>query len=90
MLQNPSRLKKIHVEKFRGLKNIDIPFGDRITVICGKNGTSKSTILGIVAQIFSFRTDYSEDEPKKNELLKYRTLGNDRFESTFNTPCHIH
>lgn len=83
MLQNPSRLKKIHVEKFRGLKNIDIPFGDRITVICGKNGTSKSTILGIVAQIFSFRTDYSEDEPKKNELLKYRTLGNDRFESTF-------
>ncbi|MGG2141238.1 AAA family ATPase [Symbiopectobacterium sp. RP] len=44
-----NQTKKINVVKFRGLKNINIEFGSRLTVICGKNGTSKSTILGIVA-----------------------------------------
>ena len=53
-----TQLKKITIEKFRALKNVDIDFGDYITVICGKNGTSKSSILGIAAQIFSFEKDY--------------------------------
>ncbi|EEN6587766.1 ATP-binding protein, partial [Salmonella enterica] len=42
-MANPiTKLKKINVVKFRGLKNINIEFGSRLTVICGKNGTSKS------------------------------------------------
>nr|HCI7913042.1 AAA family ATPase [Klebsiella pneumoniae] len=45
-----TKLRSMHVEAFRGLKNVNIAFGERITVICGKNGTSKSTILGIIAQ----------------------------------------
>ena len=53
-----TQLRKITIEKFRALKNVDIDFGDYITVICGKNGTSKSSILGIAAQIFSFEKDY--------------------------------
>ena len=53
-----TQLKKITIEKFRALNNVDIEFGDYITVICGKNGTSKSSILGIAAQIFSFEKDY--------------------------------
>ena len=51
-------LKKITIETFRALKNVEVEFGDYITVICGKNGTSKSSILGIAAQIFSFEKDY--------------------------------
>jgi hypothetical protein len=51
-------LKKITIKKFRALNNVEIEFGDYITVICGKNGTSKSSILGIAAQIFSFEKDY--------------------------------
>ena len=54
-----TQLKKITIEKFRALKNVDIDFGDYVTVICGKNGTSKSSILGIAAQIFSFENDRS-------------------------------
>nr|WP_286089157.1 AAA family ATPase [Enterobacter sichuanensis] len=71
----------MNVESFRGLKNVNISFGERITVICGKNGTSKSTILGIIAQIFSFSRDYSKDPA---ELLgSYRTLTGNRFKSQF-------
>jgi predicted ATPase len=53
-----TKLKKITIERFRALKNVEVEFGDYITVICGKNGTSKSSILGIAAQIFSFEKDY--------------------------------
>ncbi|MES2584293.1 MAG: AAA family ATPase [Pseudomonadota bacterium] len=53
-----TQLKKITIEKFRALNNVEIEFGGYITVICGKNGTSKSSILGIAAQIFSFEKDY--------------------------------
>ncbi|MDE7651575.1 ATP-binding protein [Enterobacter hormaechei] len=57
MANQITKIRKIQVTKFRGLKNINIEFGNRLTVICGKNGTSKSTILGIIAQIFSFSRD---------------------------------
>ena len=53
-----TKLKKITIEKFRALNNVDVEFGEYITVICGKNGTSKSSILGVAAQIFSFSKDY--------------------------------
>ncbi|KHT24563.1 ATP-dependent nuclease [Pectobacterium brasiliense] len=62
MHKNKTRLKKLKIENFRALKNIEIEFGDHITVICGKNGTSKSSILGISAQIFSFDKDYVKEE----------------------------
>ena len=60
MANSITKLNKIQVTKFRGLKDVNIEFGSKLTVICGKNGTSKSTILGIVAQIFSFSKDLSK------------------------------
>jgi AcrR family transcriptional regulator len=57
-----TQLKKLAIEKFRALNNVGVEFGDHITVVCGKNGTSKSSILGIAAQIFSFEKDYARDE----------------------------
>ncbi|HIC0889155.1 AAA family ATPase [Enterobacter hormaechei] len=81
MANSITKLRSMNVESFRGLKNVNISFGERITVICGKNGTSKSTILGIIAQIFSFSRDYSKDPA---ELLgSYRTLTGNRFKSQF-------
>jgi len=69
------------VNSFRGLKDVEISLGERITVICGKNGTSKSTILGIIAQIFSFSRDYSIEPPES--LADFRTLTATRFKSQF-------
>jgi len=57
-----TQLKKLVIEKFRALNNVQFELGDHITVVCGKNGTSKSSILGIAAQIFSFEKDYSSGE----------------------------
>ncbi|WP_439291515.1 MULTISPECIES: AAA family ATPase [Rahnella] len=82
-MANPiTKLNNIQVTKFRGLKNVNIEFGTKLTVICGKNGTSKSTILGIVAQIFSFSKDLSK-KPAPS-LTTHKTLTNRSFKSAFN------
>ncbi|WP_367108546.1 AAA family ATPase [uncultured Psychrobacter sp.] len=71
-------LKSMTVKNFRNMKDIDFEFGERITVISGKNGTAKSTILGLVAQIFNFEKDVVG-----NKDLDFRTLNNKIFKSQF-------
>lgn len=44
----------LKIETFRRFKNITIPFSPNVTLIAGQNGTSKSTLLGMLAQPFSF------------------------------------
>jgi len=78
MNKTKTLLNKIKINKFRALENVDIEFGHNITVICGKNGTAKSSILGIAAQIFSFEKDYTKDK-----LLNYKTITGDSFKSNF-------
>ena len=84
-------LNKIVIKKFRALHNVEIDFGSHVTVICGKNGTSKSSILGVAAQIFSFEKDYSADK----ELNFYTITGSEfksaprehfRFSNTYDVP----
>ena len=79
-----TKLKKLKIEKFRALENVEIEFGDHITVICGKNGTSKSSILGIAAQIFSFQKDYAKDE-----VLPFRQIAGDSFKSQYSEHFRI-
>lgn len=43
----------IHIDKFRSLMNRDIKLGKHITLLTGKNGTMKSSILGLIAHPFS-------------------------------------
>lgn len=73
-----THLKRMKIEKFRALNNVEIEFGNHITVICGKNGTSKSSILGIAAQIFSFDKDYVKDIP-----LSYQQIAGGAFKSQY-------
>lgn len=72
----PTKITQIQINKFRGLNGITIDLGERITLICGKNGTSKSSILGIAAQVFSFRKDYLS-----NSDLPYKSLFGTSFKS---------
>ena len=44
----------LKIKKFRRFQDMTIPFGDCVTLIAGQNGTSKSTLLGMLAQPFSF------------------------------------
>ncbi|WP_114195275.1 AAA family ATPase [Edaphovirga cremea] len=81
MVNKITKLRNINIKKFRGLQDVSIDFGERITIICGKNGTSKSTILGVIAQAFSFRKDYTK-EPVV-DLSSYKTLIDKEFASSF-------
>ncbi len=73
-----THLKKLVIEKFRALNNVEVEFGDCVTVVCGKNGTSKSSILGIAAQIFSFDKNY-----EKGDVLSFRQIAGGPFKSPY-------
>lgn len=79
-----TQLKKLVIEKFRALNNVEVEFGDHITVVCGKNGTSKSSILGIAAQIFSFEKDYVKDDG-----LSFRQIAGGTFKSQYSEHFRI-
>ena len=79
-----TQIKKLIIEKFRALANVEVDLGDHITVICGKNGTSKSSILGIAAQIFSFEKDYAKDES-----LSFRQIAGGSFKSQYSEHFRI-
>ncbi len=79
-----TQLKKLVIENFRALNNVGVEFGDYITVVCGKNGTSKSSILGIAAQIFSFEKDYAKDE-----VLSFRQIAGGSFKSQYSEHFRI-
>lgn len=51
-------LNKIRISNFRGFNNFELEFGKKITAICGRNGTSKTTLLGMIAQVFDFNKTY--------------------------------
>ena len=80
-----TQIKKIGIEKFRALNNVNIEFGDYITVICGKNGTSKSSILGIAAQIFSFEKDYVTG----SDLRGFKQISGKDFKSKYKEHIRI-
>jgi energy-coupling factor transporter ATP-binding protein EcfA2 len=71
-------LRKISIRSFRALRDVEVSFGTDITVLCGKNGTAKSSILGIAAQIFSFDRDYTIDSK-----LSFKTITDENFKSQF-------
>lgn len=79
-----TRLKKLTIERFRALNGVEVEFGNHITVVCGKNGTSKSSILGIAAQIFSFEKDYVKDE-----ALSFQQIAGGLFKSQYSEHFRI-
>ena len=51
---NHIKIDKISIEQFRHFKDIEFKINKSITLIAGQNGTSKSTLLGMLCQPFSF------------------------------------
>lgn len=53
-----NRIKELNIIKFRHLDNIpNIKIGEKLTVIAGGNGTGKSSLLGLIGHMFSFRNN---------------------------------
>ena len=83
-------IKEIEIKNFRIIKQIEFNPGQQLNLISGKNGTAKSTILGMIAQGFSFnpkviysikRKDY-EDTVTKNSLTESDLDLIEKYEST--------
>lgn len=69
-------IDKIVIQKFRGLENVEIPLGRKITVISGHNGTMKTTLLGIIGQGMGITR-------KEHPLYGIKTIDGYNFRSQF-------
>lgn len=75
-------ITKIHIEKFRGLENIELNIGDNLTAIAGQNGTLKSTLLGCLAQPFGIGGKKGEDN-NITQLVENCKIVSNRFRGGF-------
>lgn len=72
-------IEKVHIEKFRGFENIDIKFNHPVNAIIGRNGTLKTTLLGILAQPFSLETGLMSAEQPLFGGKKFNSRMSDKF-----------
>lgn len=101
-----SKINGIYIEKFRSLSDRYLPLGDNITLISGKNGTMKSTLLGLIAHPFSspndardiygndLKTKYSDvfrlSREKDNEEYWYHLHYDDINQESFIEPIRVY
>lgn len=77
-----SFLREITIKDFRAIRNVNFKPGRIINVLSGKNGSGKSTVLGMIAQPFSFESLLIHDFPESalptltdpDEKLRMQTL----------------
>jgi AAA15 family ATPase/GTPase len=69
-------IDRIEIEKFRGFKNVSFGLGTQLTIIAGKNGTQKTTILGMLSQPFTISGD-------DNPMTKEKPLSGGSYKSSF-------
>jgi predicted ATPase len=79
------KIHKIKIDHFRRFNDVEFDIGNCITLIAGQNGTSKSTLLGMLCQPFSFgvfqgktagrsdKSNYTDNYHGEN-LAKYEDL----------------
>lgn len=61
-------IDKIEIEKFRSLSGRELKLGKHLTIISGKNGTMKTTLMGLIAHPFSNNTKDAFGAPLKTNL----------------------
>lgn len=79
----------IHINKFRGFKDVSFVLGRSLTIIAGQNGTQKTTLLGLLTQPFTI-TDTSNPLYGEKPLSggNYKSLFSEKFKlsETFDLP----
>ncbi|MFW5871563.1 MAG: AAA family ATPase [bacterium] len=70
------KVKKIHIEKFRGFEDVTFSIGEHLTAIAGQNGTQKTTVLGLLSQPFSINL-------KKHPMFGEKPLCGGNYKSGF-------
>lgn len=83
-----TEITSMKIKKFRSLSEVPVNIGSKLTLIAGRNGTSKSTILGILAQICSFEKNYTPTN-KDGVSLNYKTIYGGDFFTEFKSHFRI-
>ena len=68
-------LREVKILKYRGFRDVSFSIGSYLTVIAGQNGTQKTTLLGMLTQMFTLG--------KGNEMSKERPLIGGSYRSNF-------
>lgn len=77
-------IDEINIEKFRDINNKSFKLGSKVTIIAGSNGTSKTSLLGLLAQPFTFRERvFDEEKQKYTNIIKHRSLTHKPYETKF-------
>lgn len=79
------KVTRLYIKKFRKIENQVVDIGPNITLIAGQNGTSKSTLLGLIAHPFSTKNDDQSVYVRHygDELKCIRTVNGKKFESDY-------
>lgn len=78
------KIKSVFIEKFRDIENLKFKIGSKVTFIAGSNGTSKTSLLGLIAQPFSYKDRvYNAKLSKETSQIVHRTITNKPFETKF-------
>ena len=57
-------IEQIDIKKFRGFEDVSVKFNKPVNAIIGKNGSMKTTLLGMLAHPFTLKTGaMSSEEP---------------------------
>lgn len=73
------KITKIHIKKFRGIEEQEAELGKLLTIIVGRNGTQKSTLLGMLSQTFTLKPSNPMSREKPLSGGNYRSSFGEKF-----------
>lgn len=82
-------IKAISIKKFRSIENRLLELGDYVTVLIGRNGTMKTSVMGLIAHPFTTESKDAFGKQLKtsiNEVFKFSTkydIGPDKYDMYF-------
>lgn len=78
-------LKEIVIHKYRGFKDVSFKIGSHLTVIAGQNGTQKTTLLGMLTQMFTLdpKSPMGGDKPLIGGNYRSDFINKFKFSPTF-------
>lgn len=81
-------IEKIYIKKFRGFEDVTVNFNRPVNAIIGRNGTMKTTLLGMLAHPFSLETGAMSEEVPLIGGKKFNSPMSDKFKfsDTFDIP----
>ncbi len=73
------KITRIDIKKFRGIKEQTAEIGELVTFIVGRNGTQKSTLLGMLSQTFTLKSSNPMSQEKPLSGGDYRSSFREKF-----------